>query len=271
MRLAALLAFWVTCSVAAEPPHLNDAGRAGYRDYLAARDHRAFAVAPGGAWGWSAEAPSREQAEVEAVAACRANTRQKCVPYETDGRRVFDAAAWPTLWGPYANAEQAHQAPEGRQSGERFPDLAFVTAQGKTASLSSLRGKVVVLHFWASWCRPCRRELPELQQLWHGFKGRPDVAFVLLQAREPIATSRRWAADQGIALPLADSGAKSEGDGDFRLVDGRRVPDRSLAPGFPSTYVLDKRGIVVFAHVGDVHGWPEYREFLLDVARRSGR
>lgn len=256
---------------AAEPPHLNGAGIAAYRDYGAARDHRSFAIAPGGAWGWSAAAPTAENAEAEALAACRSNTRQQCVSYSTNGRSVFDAAEWPTLWGPYAGAEQARRAPEGRQPGERFPDLAFADPAGRPQTLASLKGKVVVLHFWASWCTPCRREMPDMQKLRERLRDRRDIVFVLLQAREPIADARRWAQAQGIGLPLSDSLAAGPEDTAFRLADGRRLADRSIAPGFPATYVIDKRGIVVFAQVGEVHGWSQYRDFLLDAARRSGR
>jgi len=82
---------------------------------------------------------------------------------------------------------------------------------------------------------------------------------------------REWVAEQGIRLPLHDSGSAGDEDDGFRLGGGRTIRDREIAGRFPTTYVLDKRGLIVFAHVGPVHDWPQYESFLHDVAERSGR
>lgn len=253
------------------PPQLGADGRGDYAAYLAARDHRAFAIAPGGAWAWKGEAATSGDAEEGALAACRDNTAQKCVLYSTDGKTVFDAKAWPRLWGPYADAAAAGRAAVGHRPGERFPDLAFAAADGRKLAVSQLRGKVLVLHFWGSWCGPCRREMPELQKLHESLKSRGDIAFALLQVRENFATSRQWTEAQKLRLPFYDSGTGGGSDAFLRTADGSRINDREIALSFPTTYVLDKRGIVVFSHVGPVPDWSEYREFLLDAARRSGR
>ena len=259
-------------AVFAEPvPHLNDAGQTDYREYLGARDHRAFAIAPGGAWGWKAEAGTREEAEEGALAACQTNTRQKCVLYAADGRPVFDATRWAQLWGPYADAAAARKAPGGRQVGERFPDLAYADGNGRPRTVSGLRGTVAVLHFWGSWCGPCRREMPDMQKLYENLKDRRDIVFALIQVREKFAVARQWAEAQGIRLPLYDSGSTGATDATFQRADGIKIGDREVAASFPTTYVIDKRGIVVFSHTGPVHDWSQYREFLLDAARRSGR
>lgn len=254
----------------AAPPQLGADGRGDYERYLAGRDHRAFAIAPGGAWGWTADAASRGDAQDTALSACQDNTPMKCVLYAVDGKTVFDAKAWPRLWGPYLDAAAAQRAPVGRRPGERFPDLAFTAPDHVRSSIAALRGKVVVLHFWGSWCGPCRREMPDLQKLYGQMKGRGDLAFVLLQVREGFDVSRRWAESQALRLPFYDSGAAA-GDPALRTADGARIGDRDIAMSFPTTYVLDKRGIVVFSHVGPVPDWSEYRDFLLDVAQRSGR
>ena len=167
--------------------------------------------------------------------------------------------------------EEARRATVGRALGQRFPDIAFASADGKAGSVAALRGKVAILHFWGSWCGPCRREMPELQKLHERLRKRKDVALALLQVREPFEASRRWAEGQGIRLPLFDSGSTGTKDDRFRLGDGGTLPDREVAAIFPTTVVLDKRGIVIFSHVGPVHRWPEYEAFVLDAAARSGR
>ena len=253
------------------PPHLAPDGNDAYRQFLAAVPHRAFAIAPGGAWGWEEGAASADDTAEATLAACGDNTRQTCVLYAVDKRLVFDARAWVRLWGPYADEATAQRAPAGRLRGERFPDLAFTDAGGRPGRVSSLRGKVAVLHFWGSWCKPCRQEMPQLQTLSESLRDRGDVTFVLLQTREPFAVSRRWAFEQGLRLPLFDSGSRGEEDAQFRLAGGGSMRDREVAAVFPTTYVLDKRGLVVFSHVGPVSDWSQYKAFLLDAARRSGR
>lgn len=254
-----------------QPPHLGPSGQADYREYVEAQAHKAFAIAPGGAWGWTTGESSPKAAEDKARSICQRQTGQRCVSFAVDEKIVFDAAAWPRLWGPYASAEQARRAPQGREIGQRMHDLAFRDAAGKATSLSALRGKVVVLHFWGAWCPPCRQEMPDLRKLHAAVSKRPDVAFVLLQARERFEVSRQWAARQELDLPLADSGSAGEDDVQFRVAKGARIQDREVASRFPTTYVLDKHGLVVFSHVGPVHGWPQYEAFLLDAANRSGK
>lgn len=258
-------------ALADAPPHLSERGQAAYARYPALTPHRAFVIAPGGAWAWRADAASPQAALEAALADCRGRTPQKCVPYAVDEDLVFDAAAWPRLWGPYASAAQAAAAATGTRPGERFFDLAFRDPAGKRATLSGLAGKVVVLHFWGSWCGPCRHEMPDLQRLRESLQDRGDVAFVLLQVRERFSASKRWAEAQGIRLPLYDSGSAGEADRSLALAGGGRVADRRLARFFPTTYLLDKRGVVLFSHIGPVPRWREYAAFLRDAAERSGR
>ena len=255
----------------AAPPHLDADGQAEYRDFLAAPAHRAFAIAPGGAFGWAAGKGGRDDAEDAAIKACQDNTPQKCVLYASDRQTVFDAKRWSQLWGPYLTTAQARQAATGVAPGQRFPDLEFATAGGEKTSVARLRGKVAILHFWGSWCGPCRREMPELQALHRKIGTLPDVALVAMQVRETFAVAQRWAAGQGLQLPLFDSGATGDADTEFRLAGGGRMRDRGIAGRFPTTYVLDKHGVVVFSHVGPVHGWAQYEVFLRDVAARSGK
>lgn len=263
----------MTAAVAepALPPHLATANQLEFRDYLEAPDHRAFAIAPGGAWGWSAGEPSAEAAGDKALADCAGNTEQRCVLYGVDGRLVFDARGWQQLWGPYATGREATARRVGTARGERFPNLSLKDARGRSVTLASLAGKTVFLHFWGTWCPPCRREFPEIARLQASLAGRGDIAFVLVQVREDFATARDWLQRQGLSLPLFDSGVRSDMDTELHLADGGTIADRKLASRFPTTYVLDKRGIVVFSHVGPVADWQQYVGFLRDAADLSGR
>lgn len=252
-------------------PHLDSAGRESYRDFLMFDKHRAFAIAPGGTWAWKGSEPTAESAAQSTLQTCRDDSGLECILYALDDRVVFDAKAWSRLWGPYLNLAQADRTPVGLKRGERFYNLAFASASGKPVTLADLRGKVVLLHFWGSWCPPCRGEMPELQQLQQSLGKDADIRMVLLQVQEDFDRSRQWAVRQNLNLPLYDSGTKSKEQDALTLSDGKKVRDREIAPGFPTTYILDKHGIVVFSNIGPVTHWSQYLPLLRDVAARSGK
>ena len=96
------------------------------------------------------------------------------------------------------------------------------------------------------------------------------VELVILQAREPFSESLRWAKKNGFEnVRLYDSGAKSLSDTEMLLADGSRIPDREIAKTFPTSFVLDKNGVVVFYHSGPVNNWLEYVDFFRDAALGS--
>ena len=81
---------------------------------------------------------------------------------------------------PEGYREQKYQAPKARGKrpqlldvGTEAPDWTLTNSAGKSVSLKSLRGKVVVLDFWATWCGPCKRAMPGIQKLHEHFKGKP--------------------------------------------------------------------------------------------------
>ncbi len=281
-RINRLLAVWLIClpAFAAPPqltdvqaiPHVGSGARETYAGgFLQSDLHRAFAIAPGGAWGWASEQGNGEAALSAALDACAKHSEIPCVPYAVDDRVVFAASTWPTLWGPYKNRSDAAKVAAGKKRGMRFPNLAFADALGKPLKLADLRGKVVVLHFWGSWCPPCVRELPDLQQLVAQMKGQGDIVFVLLAVRENTGDARRWLNSRKLDLPLYDNGLKGPEDENLRLADGGKIRDRELAMVFPTTYVVDKHGLIVFSHAGPLENWLQYAIFLKDVAVKSGK
>lgn len=228
-------------------------------------------MAPGGAWAWSAEQSSADMAQEAALEECGNYTEQTCVPYALDDALVFDVGKWAQLWGPYPKADAAAKAKVGVKRGERFPDLKLVDASGKASSLAALRGRVVVLHLWGSWCPSCSRELPDLAKLWQRLQAdKLAVEMLLVPVREDTDIAQSWLKEQGLDLPLRDAGASSLGEETLQLADGSSLPDRTLAEVFPTTYVLDKHGIVVFAMTGAAQAWEDYLPLLRDVAERSG-
>ncbi|MCW9025203.1 MAG: TlpA family protein disulfide reductase [Gammaproteobacteria bacterium] len=249
-------------------PHVGKRARDSYVSYLYADEHKAFAVGPGGAWAWQEGLESAEVAEATAIETCQEYTQQRCVAYAVNDKLVFDKKAWPTLWGPYLTKVEAKQAKQGNKRGQRFFDLLFKDVKGKSIKLSDYRGKVVFLHFWGSWCPSCMIEFPALERMQKQLEEKvgEKVALVILQAREDYKESRRWADQNGFKnMELFDSGSSSSNDVDFQLADGSVIPDRAVSKLFPSSYVLDKNGIVVFSHRGAIRNWLEYLAFFEDL------
>lgn len=252
-------------------PHLDSAGKQGYREFLAAEKHRAFVIAPGGVWFWKAGEDTAESAAENALHACLEETGLSCIPYAVNDKVVFDEKAWSRLWGPYQNRTEAARAYIGKERGDRFYNLTFRNSSGKLLKLSDFKGKVVLLHFWGSWCPSCLREMPELQQLYRALGASSDIQMVLLQVREKFATGRQWAQQKNLDLPLHDSAVTGTALDLMGTAEGKPIHDRDIATAFPTTYVIDKHGIVVFSHVGAVSGWLQYLQLLRDVAERSGK
>jgi len=119
------------------------------------------------------------------------------------------------------------------------PSFSFVTFDGKSVTSADLRGRVVVLAFWATWCAPCRQELPDLQQAYEQYKGNPNVTFYAMGGpwgEDTIEKESAFANQVKLNLPLAfDShgAAKSLG-----------------VSVFPVLVILDGAGHVRMIHNG---------------------
>jgi cytochrome c biogenesis protein CcmG/thiol:disulfide interchange protein DsbE len=93
----------------------------------------------------------------------------------------------------------------GPKVGGAAPDFSVPMLDGETFSLEEMRGKVVVLDFWATWCRPCRASLPALEQVRDRYKDNPDVFVATVNTdrmprREEALT--RWMTGRKLTLPV---------------------------------------------------------------------
>jgi cytochrome c biogenesis protein CcmG/thiol:disulfide interchange protein DsbE len=141
--------------------------------------------------------------------------------------------------------------------GERpaAPDFTLERLDGQgDLRLSSLRGKAVVLNFWASWCIPCKREAPYLETVWRDMRDR-GVVVVGVDAKDFRVDARRFAKRFELTFPLVYDGPGS-------TLGGFGVT------GFPETFVLDREGRVVEAFAGAVDG-DEVRPRLLAAIDRA--
>jgi thiol-disulfide isomerase/thioredoxin len=101
----------------------------------------------------------------------------------------IDPRAFEFLAPPGAKYVDRFLPPELEQLGQPAPDFSFVDLEGKSITRESLAGKITVLDVWATWCGPCRKSLPELEEVYQKYKDNEEVTFlaVSVDATEPDA------------------------------------------------------------------------------------
>lgn len=133
------------------------------------------------------------------------------------------------------SSSYAQDKPVIAKEGETAPDFKVTTLEGKEVSLSDYEGKVVYVDFWASWCGPCRREMPHSEKIKKHFKGK-DVVFL------NVSVDRNEKAWKNMVKQLNVGGVNAIATGDEL---GRAAYSYQLS-GIPAFVLIDKNGKVVF-------------------------
>jgi len=123
--------------------------------------------------------------------------------------------------------DQAMTSLEGADAVRGKADFALSDLQGKTWHLQELRGKTVLVNFWATWCPPCRKEMPDLQALYDQYK---DQGLVVLSiSDEETSKVAPFIAERNITYPVL-------------LDPGRKVAELFQVEGIPKSFVYDRNG-----------------------------
>ncbi len=132
---------------------------------------------------------------------------------------------------------------------ERSGDIALTTLNGDEVSLADYRGKVVLVNFWATWCQPCVKEIPDLVKLRNTYK---DQGFEVLGlvVNSPSNQVRKMVSDLGMNYPILPA-------------DARLASKFGNVTTIPRTFVLDTEGNIV----EDVLGMRSYRAFELMITK----
>lgn len=131
-------------------------------------------------------------------------------------------------------------------------DFTLTDLQGKNWTLRSLQGKVVLVNFWATWCPPCRKEMPDLDALYQRFK---DQGLVILAISDEAADKvKSYLAEKPVTYPIL-------------LDPGRKVNDLFRINGIPKSFVYDRNGKLVAQSI-DMRTQKQFLEMLAQAGLR---
>lgn len=144
----------------------------------------------------------------------------------------------------------------GPSSGYAAADFALRDLSGAEVRLADLRGKIVFLNLWATWCPPCRAEMPSMEKLYQRLRG-PDFAMLAVAEDTNPADVKAFVAEVGVTFPVL-------------LDSDNRLPARYGVTGYPETFVIDRDGQVI-KHVIGPEEWddPQIVAYFEDLLGRG--
>ncbi len=119
---------------------------------------------------------------------------------------------------------------------QQTPDLKFKDENGKTVSLHSLKGKVVFINLWATWCPPCIHEMPSINELRKTFKDNKDLVFLMVDVDGKIEKSKEWMKNKKFDLSVH--------------VPDSDIPRELFTGSIPTTILVDKQNNIIGRQVG---------------------
>jgi len=142
------------------------------------------------------------------------------------------------LAGVSVSACERRTAPRAPALGAAAPAFTAMTLEGTPVTLAALSGSVVVLNVWATWCIPCREEIPQLEALHREYRAQGlQMIGVSIDAAGMGADVRDFATEQGMTYPIW-----LDPDHQFSL--------KFLTVGVPETFVIDRAGVIRFRMIG---------------------
>ena len=115
--------------------------------------------------------------------------------------------------------------------GLNAPEFSLSDPSGKTFTLSELKGSVVFINFWATWCPPCIEEMPSIQNLYNGFKDKKEFRMVTILFKDDYGKAMAYLKQNNYAIPV--------------LIDGNGKAAKAYGvTGVPETYIVDKQGVL---------------------------
>jgi thiol-disulfide isomerase/thioredoxin len=144
----------------------------------------------------------------------------------------------------------------GGDAGQKAPDVAIATGPGQSSSLSQMKGKVVLMDFWATWCGPCRESLPDLKRLVATY-GSDRLEVVSVSEDED---ARAW----------TDFTARNQMNWTQQRDEGHRMMQQFGADALPTYVLIGDNGVILQKYVGEDTDYPLVERIGPDIRRALG-
>lgn len=158
------------------------------------------------------------------------------------------------LFTPNVGELQSNSPEETSNSKPLVESANFISSEGVAIDLANLKGKVIFLNFWTTWCPPCIAEMPSVNSLYNKFKDNSNVVFVMADADSDFKTSTAFMKKKKFALPV--------------YIPAGQMPAQLFRGNLPTTIIISKKGEIVYSHEGMAnYNSPKMEKFLTELAK----
>ena len=133
--------------------------------------------------------------------------------------------------------------------GQTVPTFVLTTFDGEQIDSGELSGKVLVINFWSSWCRPCEEEAPDLEEAYRYYQSRGDVLFIGIGYVDTRSEALAYIDRFDITYPNGPD-------------QGQRISNSFRTRGVPETYIIDKNGVLANAKIGPFRNLAEIKSMI---------
>ncbi len=158
------------------------------------------------------------------------------------------------LFTPDVSDRQTNSTHQKTEPKPLVESAKFISSKGIAIDLANLKGKVIFLNFWTTWCLPCIVEMRSVNSLYNKFKDNSNVVFVMADADGDFKTSTAFMKKKKFVLPV--------------YIPTGKMPAQLFRGSLPTTVIISKKGEIVYFHEGMAnYNSPKMEKFLNELAK----
>lgn len=137
-----------------------------------------------------------------------------------------------------------------------YESASFIDSNNKSINTADLKGKVVFINFWATWCPPCRAEMPSIEKLYKKFENNDQIVFLIVEIENDVDGTTKFLSEQKLSLPISYPNSE--------------IPSAWLGGSIPTTIIFDKTGKIAARKEGMYdYSTKEIEEFIANLINNA--